>query len=184
MHKSRAWAKALLILLALSVTTQGTHLAYDVWLLHSLLLQQQGTQVRDLVLRYWYSRARAARRAMYITTPLRGGATQRNKRDFHLLVDLKEHGFQLNFINLPLPLSGKKYTNESSINKTHTDIFVFLSGVKKKETYNFTHFKRWSQSKCAYIHTQMAAHQSIDSCLSLREGNLLCPRSCAPVAYK
>lgn len=91
---------------------------------------------------YWYSRARAARRAMYITTPLRGGATQRNKRDFHLLVDLKEHGFQLNFINLPLPLSGKKYTNESSINKTHTDIFVFLSGVKKKETYNFTHFKR------------------------------------------
>lgn len=87
---------------------------------------------RDFVLRYWYSRARAARRAMYITTPLRGGTTQRNKRDFHLLVDLKEHGFQLNFINLPLPLSGKKYTNESSINKTHTDIFVFLSGVKKR----------------------------------------------------
>lgn len=130
-----------MILLALSVTAQGTHLAYDVWLLHSLLLQQQGTQVRDLVLRYWYSRARAARRAMYITTPLRGGATQRNKRDFHLLVDLKEHGFQLNFINLPLPLSGKKYTNESSINKTHTDIFVFLSGVKKKRNVQLHPFQ-------------------------------------------
>lgn len=78
---------------------------------------------------------------MYITTPLRGGATQRNKRDFHLLVDLKEHGFQLNFINLPLPLSGKKYTNESSINKTHTDIFVFLSGVKKKRNVQLNPFQ-------------------------------------------
>lgn len=156
-----------MILLALSVTAQGTHLAYDVWLLHSLLLQQQGTQVRDLVLRYWYSRARAARRAMYITTPLRGGATQRNKRDFHLLVDLKEHGFQLNFINLPLPLSGKKYTNESSINKTHTDIFVFLSGVKKKKKHTTSPISRDEVRVSAHTYTHRWPHFKASIAVSL-----------------
>lgn len=98
-HRSGAWAKAVLILLALSVTaSEDTAGLWCMAASSSAAVARDTSQgvrhYRDLTLRCWYSRARAAPWDPYITIPLRVAV------NIHLLVDLWEHHFALSWINL------------------------------------------------------------------------------------
>lgn len=83
-HRSRASAKALLILLALSVTASED--TVGLWCMAASSsaaatgdMSQGVRHYRDLVWCCWCSRGRAALRAPLITTPLRAGVNQREQ---------------------------------------------------------------------------------------------------------
>lgn len=103
-HISRAWAKALLIMLVLSVTTSEDTVGLWCMAASSYAAPARATSQgvrhhRDSVFHCRYGRGRAPLRAPYITTPLRLGWCE-PERCIRRLDDLWEHGFPLHWINL------------------------------------------------------------------------------------